>query len=118
MNLRKITLAAAAVAALAPAISDATPEKDAINACARAFASSLSSNSTAAPTYKVVYGGHRYVTSIADTQATEYLFDLLANDKAGAPMARASCSTDSHGAVIALSPVPLTAAPRTLSAQD
>ena len=48
----------------------------------------------------------------------EYSFDLRANDpKTGQPVARASCSTDARGAVIALSSLPLEAAPATLAAQ-
>ena len=41
----------------------------------------------------------------------EYTFDLNAKDlKTGLPIARASCSTDSRGAVVALSAIPLDAA--------
>jgi hypothetical protein len=110
MKLRHIALAAASIAALAPAISNASPEKAALNACARAFASSLAAPGAAAPTFKVAYRDNRYVGSMLEFYTREYSFDLHANDvKTGLPIARASCSTNSHGTVVSLSSVPLDA---------
>jgi hypothetical protein len=89
-----------------------------MSACAAAFAATLSSSSGTAPAYKLVYGGKRFVPSMTFLQAQEYIFEMLANDKTGSPMARASCSANERGSVISLSPIPLTAAHRTLAAND
>ncbi len=111
MNLRTMSLAAAIVA-LSPAMANASPEKDALNACAAAFAASLAAPGAAAPTFKVVDGGTRAVQSVGDFFARDYTFYLFANSqKTGSPIARARCSTNSHGAVVSLLPTPLDAAP-------
>jgi hypothetical protein len=118
MKYRKVSLILAAAAVLAPAISNASPERAALDACARAFASSLATPGTAAPTFKVAYRGSQSAGSMLAFYAREYSFDLRANDpKTGQPVARASCSTDARGAVVALSSLPLHAAPATLAAQ-
>lgn len=107
MNIRQLALAAAAAAILSPAISNASPETTALNACARAFATSLASAGAAAPVYKVVYGGDRSAASAADFFVHTYTFDLHAkNQRTGLPVARANCSTDLRGSVIALRSVP------------
>ena len=118
MKFRHFALAAASIAALAPAVSSASPpEKAALNACARAFASSLAAPGTAAPTYKVAYRDNRFVGSMLDFSTREYSFELNANDlKTGLPIARASCSTDSHGTVMSLSSIPLNSAQPTFAA--
>ncbi len=105
MNFRKIAFAAATIAALAlaPAIAGASPEKAALNACARALASSLASPGAAAPGFKVDYRGNQDTGSVLQFYASEYTFYLRANDdKTGRIVARASCTTDSRGEVIAL----------------
>jgi hypothetical protein len=117
MKFRHISLAIATIAILVPAVSNASPEEAALNACARAFASSLASPGKAAPTFKVVHLEDRSFGSMLAVYDREYLFDLHANDKAGTAIARASCSTDPHGVVIALASVPLEAAPATLAAR-
>ena len=105
MNLRRFNYVAAAIFALAPAISDASPAKEALNACARAFASSLAPSGAAAPAFKVAYRGNQFQGSMLDFYTREFTFDMYANDrKTGMPIARASCSTDSHGNVVALRP--------------
>jgi hypothetical protein len=110
MSIRRICLAVAAAAVLAPAISDASPEKAALNACARAFASSLASPGAATPAFKVDFRSNHYVGSVIDLYAREYTFELHARDaKTGLPVAHASCSTDSRGNVVALSSIPLDA---------
>jgi len=117
MNVRKIGLAAAAIAALSPAVSQAS-EKAALDACARAFASSLASPGAAAPAYTLVYSGSPNVPSIVDYFARDYSFDLHAdNQRTGLPIARARCSTDMRGNVVALSPIPLQPARATLAAR-
>jgi len=111
-------LALASIAALVPAISNASPEKVALNACARAFASSLALPGAAVPAYKVAYRDNEWVGSMLAFYTREYTFDLRAkNPKTGLPIARASCSVDSRGNVVALSPVPLNAERSTLAAK-
>jgi hypothetical protein len=119
MNLLKISLAAAAIAALVPAVSSASPEKSALDACARAFVSSLAAPGGAAPTYKVDYRGVQFVQSVADVYSRGYTFFLFAkSSKTGLPMAQASCAADYHGAVVALSPIPSDAARQILAARN
>ncbi|MEP6885953.1 MAG: hypothetical protein ABJC66_14500 [Gammaproteobacteria bacterium] len=119
MNLRKISLAAAAITALSPAISNASPETVALNACAAAFATSLAAPGATVPTFKVIDGSARYGVSASDFFSSNYTFDLYANNrKSGLPIARASCSTNMRGAVVALSPLPLYAAPARLAARQ
>jgi hypothetical protein len=118
MDFRKLTLAAAALAVLAPVISNASPETEALNACARALASSLTAPGATAPAFKVSYRSNLYSGSMLDFYSREYTFDLHAADpKTGLPIARASCSTDRRGAVVSLSQIPLNAVRPTLAAQ-
>ena len=118
MNFRKISLTAATFAVLVPVLSQASPDKDALNACAQAFATSLASPGTAVPAFKVNYRGNRSSGSMFEFYNREYTFDLYANDpKTGTAIARARCSTDSHGAVVTLSPVPLNVEHPTLAAR-
>ena len=56
---------------------------------------------------KVNYRGNPSTGSMLEFYNREYTFDLHANDpKTGSAIARASCSTDIHGAVVTLSPLP------------
>jgi len=120
MNFRKISLAAATTAALVPALANAASEKSAVEACARAFASRLVGTAdVAAPTYKVDYRGIQYVESVADMYSRGYIFHLIAKSrKTGLPIAQASCETDKHGVVVALSPLPQDSAPLALAARE
>ncbi len=107
MNIRKISLTFAAFAALAPALSNASPEKISVKACASAFASSISSPG-AAPGYKLDYRGGDAGGMMSAFYPTDYTFALEARDpKTGAAFARATCSTDSRGKVTAMTAVPL-----------
>jgi hypothetical protein len=118
MNARTIGLLAAAIAALSPAVSDASPETAALDACARAFAASLASPGAAAPAFTVVFGGAHDAGSVTDFFARQFTFDLHASDsKTGAKIARATCSTDRHGTVVNLSAVPIRAERATLAAR-
>jgi hypothetical protein len=118
MNVRHVGLIAAAIAALSPAISQANTEKAALDACARAFAASLAAPGAAAPTFKVRYGSLQNTGSVTEYFAREFTFELHADSRrTGLPIARASCSTDAHGAVIAFSPIPMEAARTTLAAR-
>ncbi len=116
MITRKIVLAVAAVAALAPVISNASPERASAKACANAFATSIASPGTATPAYKLAYRGP-VAGSLADFYPAEYTFTLEAHDpKTGVAIARARCSTNAHGVVTAIASVPMDAKP-TLAAQ-
>jgi hypothetical protein len=118
MNYRIIGLALATIASVAPALSHASTEKDALNSCVRTFAATLASPGAAAPAYKVEYRGNQYVQSMSEVYSRGYTFHLLArNGKTGMPLAQATCNTDSHGAVLAMSRLPATAPLPTLAAQ-
>jgi len=108
MNFRNIALTAAAIAAFTPAICNASPEKVGLNACARAFATTLAVPGSDAPAFKVTYRSDQHFGSMLEYYVREYNFDLQVNDKkTGLAVARAKCSTDSHGAVVAFAPIPL-----------
>jgi hypothetical protein len=118
MTIRKIAFAVATLTALSPAISNASPERASAKACARAFVSSIAAQGAAAPMYKLSYrGGMGMGSSLTDFYPTEYTFTLEAHDpKTGLAVARALCSTNSRGAVTALSAMPLENKPATLAA--
>jgi hypothetical protein len=119
MYLRKITLTAAAVAAFTPVLSQASPERAALTSCSRAFAANLASPGAAAPAFKVVLRGAADVGSVSQFFAREYTFYLRANDqKTGLPLARATCSTDASGTVVAFSQVAADAAYPSLASLD
>jgi hypothetical protein len=111
MTIRKVLFAAACIAAISPAISYAAPEDSALKACAQAFASSLSSNS-APPTFKLRYRADAPGALAYYYSGQEYTFYLQANDpKTGSTLARATCSANTHGAVLALTATPLETSP-------
>lgn len=110
MNFRKISLLAVSIAALAPAISQATVEKTALNSCAQAFVTSLAANGAPAPTYRVAYNATESAGSMVEFYKREFAFELSArNPKTGSKFARASCATDARGNVVSLSSMPLEA---------
>ena len=113
MKIRSIVLAAAVVAALSPAISNATPEKISLKACASAFATSITAPGTTTPAFKLAY--HADLSGPTMDYAREYEFMLEARDKTGAAIARARCLTDSNGAVTSISTVPLKAKSNSLA---
>jgi hypothetical protein len=118
MKVRKVALAIVTIAVLAPAISNASPEKAALNACAHAFASSLASPGSGAPAFKVDYRGTLAAGSTLEFYTREYTFELHANDeKTGLLIARANCSTDAHGAVVAFSAIPTRSVSPSLAAR-
>ena len=108
MKFRIIGLALATIASAAPAVSQASTEKDALNSCVRSFAASLTAPGATVPAYKVEYRGNQYVQSaVAEVYSRGYTFHLLArNGKTGLSLAQATCETDSRGAVVAISPLP------------
>jgi hypothetical protein len=116
MISHKFALAVVAVAALTPAISNASPERASVKACASAFATSIAAPGAAVPAYKLAYRGS-FGGTLADFYPTQYTFTLEAHDpKTGQAIARARCSTNSRGAVTEIAAVPLDAKP-TLAAQ-
>jgi hypothetical protein len=116
MKFHKIALAIVTIASFAPVVANASPEKASLKACARAFASSVAGPGVAAPSFKLDYRGGQG-SAIADFYPTEYTFTLQAHDpKSGAVVARAVCSTNSHGEVTTLSSVPLATQKATLAA--
>jgi hypothetical protein len=116
MIIRTLLLTAASIAAICPAVSHASPENTALNACAQAFATSLASGS-AAPTFKLKYHKESAGTFADYYGSRKFTFDLQARDpKTGLTLARATCSVDTSGAVIALTATPLESSP-SLAAQ-
>jgi hypothetical protein len=108
MDIRKLTLAAAASSAICPSISHAYPESAALNACARAFASSIAAPGSAAPSYKLDYRGAQAQSALAHYYGREYTFNLQAHDpKTGVALASATCSANMRGTIVALTPEPL-----------
>lgn len=106
MSIHKIVLAAAAVTALAPAISNASVERTSVKACASAFATSIATPGVT-PAFKLAYRS-TFGGSLADFYPTEYTFTLEAHDpKTGLPVARARCSTDARGVVTEIAAVPM-----------
>jgi hypothetical protein len=119
MNVRHIGLIVSAIAVLAPAISNASTQKQALDACARAFASSLASAGSPSPVFKVVFrNGAEPSNSVTQYFAREYTFYLRADDKTGALIARASCSTDARGTVVDLTPATPADLHTTLAARE
>jgi hypothetical protein len=107
MNFRKISLAAAAFAVLVPALSQAGPERDALKACARLRIESritrrrrpcLQGEVSRQPVHGIDAGVLQSRIHVRPARQRS-------EDRYG--IARASCSTDAHGAVVTLSPVPL-----------
>jgi hypothetical protein len=116
MTIRNVLLAAVSVAAMTPAISNATPENAAMKACAEAFAASLASGSVT-PKFTLKY--HRESDSMLSYYyaSHDFAFNLQANDpKTGLTLARAQCSADVHGKILALTAAPLDKSP-SLAAQ-
>jgi hypothetical protein len=106
MKSRHLALAAVAAAALLPSISAAAGDKDAANACARAFAASIAAPGTAPPPYKLSFRDPWRSSVLAPYRLAT--FNLQAQSaKTGAVLARAVCSTSRDGSVTALSTVPL-----------
>jgi hypothetical protein len=115
MPIRKLLLTAASIAAICPAVSQASPENTALNACAQAFATSLASGSVA-PTFKLKYHSETTGTLADYYGSRDFTFYLQARDpKTGLTLARATCSADARGAVALTATPPET--PLSLAAQ-
>jgi hypothetical protein len=116
MNIRKLSLSILTLAAIAPVAAFASPEEVALNACAKAFASSIAGG-TSAPAYKLNYDQNRGINTVAGFYVRNYSFTMQAQDrKTGAALATATCSADTRGEVLALTPATGSAKP-TLAAR-
>jgi hypothetical protein len=116
MTIRKLLLTAASIAVICPAVSQASPENTALNACAQAFATSLASGS-GTPAFKLKYHSKSPGALAGYYSSPEFTFYLQASDpKTGSTLARATCSADTRGAVIALKATPPETSP-SLAAQ-
>jgi hypothetical protein len=101
MNIRKLSLAIITIAAISPVVASASPEDAALNACVKAFASSIAAPGAAAPAFKVNYAQRHFVSPITDYYARNYTFTMKAqNPKTGTAFASATCSADTHGEVL------------------
>ena len=116
MTIRKLLLTAASIAAISPAVSHASAERSALNACAQAFATSLASGS-GTPTFKLKYHSES-AGALADYYGSHaFTFYLQARDpKTGSTLASATWSADPRGTVIALTATPSETSP-SLAAQ-
>jgi len=92
MIIRKLLLTAASIAAICPAVSHASAENTALNACAQAFATSLASGS-GVPAFKLQYHSES-AGPLADYYGSrKFTFYLQARDpKTGSTLARATCA--------------------------
>lgn len=119
MKIRTLFFAAASIAALAPSLSQASTENAALGACTRAFAASMASPGSGAPSFKLKYRNTQAGSSIVDYYSSrEYTFYLQARDpKSGATLARATCTADTRGSQVALTATPLDGSEATLAAR-
>jgi len=107
MQIRMFLLTGAAIAAITPLVSHASPERVALNACANALASHVATAGGAA-SYRLKYQ-HSASGPLEDYYGrNQYTFYLEARAKSGAPLARATCSANWRGSITAFTPVPLT----------
>jgi len=107
MITRRLGLSLAALAAVCPAVSQASPARAALDVCVNAFEKTLAQSGNAGHAFKVVYGKEEFASSVADYFSTSYTFDLQAdNVKTGEVLARVRCEADRRR-IIALSPLPL-----------
>jgi hypothetical protein len=119
MSFRTFILSAASIAAFLPAVSHASPENAALDACVRAFAASMATPGSGAPAFKLKYRSSQPGSAIAEYYSGhEYSFELQAHDpKTGATVARATCTADNRGAQLALATIPLDGRQATLAAR-
>jgi hypothetical protein len=118
MSNSKAALSIVFAVALSPAVSNASSDMLAFDACVSAFERSIAVPGAPFPRYKVMHRGVDSLSPIEQYFAMEYTYDLAANDpKTGAALARARCSTDRRGVVISFSPLPLDAAASVRSAR-
>lgn len=103
MNIRTISLAIITIAAISPVVASAAPEQAALNACAKAFATSIAAPGATAPKYKLNYAQRHFDSTLSDYYAHNYTFNMKAqNPKTGTAFASATCSANIHGDVLEL----------------
>jgi hypothetical protein len=103
MNIRNLSLAITAIAAISPVVASASPEDVALNACAKAFAASVAAPGAAAPSFKLSYAQRHFVSPVSDFYTHNYSFTMKAqNAKTGTAFASATCSADTRGDVLEL----------------
>jgi hypothetical protein len=119
MKFRTLFFAAASIATLSPSLSQASTETAALDACARAFAASMAAPGSSAPAFKLKYSSSQASSAIVEYYSShEYTFYLQARDpKTGATLARATCTADTRGALVALNATPLDGSEATLAAR-
>jgi len=106
MMIWRFTVAFSTVVALASYTAQASPETESVNACARALVNSLAVPGAEPPSYKLVYhesaGADAWADGRIGFHASASTFDLKAtNPKTHAILARARCTTNRRGEVIA-----------------
>jgi hypothetical protein len=102
MNIRKLSLAILTIAAIAPFVASASPEDVALNACAKAFATSIKTGADA-PTFKLNYDQQHMNNSVAGFYVRNYTFTMQAQDrKTGTALASGTCSAYNRGEVLEL----------------
>ncbi len=103
MNIRKLSLAIVTIAAIAPVVASASPEDVALNACAKAFATSIKPAGSSAPTFKLNYDQQHLNNSVAGFYVRNYTFTMQAQDRrTGTALASGTCSADNRGEVLEL----------------
>jgi hypothetical protein len=117
MHTRKVLLALASVAAISPAVCNASPESEGVKACASAFAASIAPTGAAAPAYKLTYRGSQASSAYSDYYTRDFTFHLRAQNAKSGVLAQATCSTDLHGNVVSLSALTREAKGPALAAQ-
>ena len=102
MHLRTLSLAAALLVGLSPAIALAAPEDAALSACVRAFADKITPAGASAPAVRVAYP--HAASPITDYYARSFIFTMSAkNTKTGSQIAQATCKANTHGEILAIS---------------
>jgi hypothetical protein len=105
MKPRHLLLAAIAGATLFPSLSTAAGDKDAANACARAFAASIAAPGTEPAPYRLSF---RVPPSSLSPYGRSVTFNMQAqNARTGTILARAICTANRDGSVTTVSAVPL-----------
>jgi hypothetical protein len=108
MHVRNSLIAAAALAASLPSISNAASESTALQACAKAFATSIAAPGASAPSFKLNYHHQDEAGVLAQYYGRQYVFLLSAQDpKTGLTVASATCSADAGGTILALTSTPV-----------
>jgi hypothetical protein len=117
MQIRQFLLAGATIAAISPAVSTASPENDALNACANALASSVATAGSNPPTYKMKYR-HSQSGPLMDYYGRQYTFFLQARDaRTGLSLGRVTCSANMRGTIVAWNTSPPEASGPALAAR-